>query len=370
MLQSLSTPQLSRDRDSTETILWLRERFGWMGSHSGYDQLCAALQANHTGKDLNVWRTKRNNKLSNRLFRWIHRYTQASPFYNTDSAMAELLTFWRAAQQNPALIHLTYVENQLGLLPKRRSKLTAKLIGTCHQPSSWWRLAHRHADSLKALDAVIVLANQEIPYFQQFLGDQVYFVPHGVDTAFFHPAPEATSEPPRFVFSGSWLRDLRTLSVVIDEVLARDPAVGFDMVVPRSKRTSDYFYRIARHPQVAWHAGISDSQLRQLYQRARALVLPLIDCTANNALLEAIACGLPIISNDTGGIRDYTDPSFATLVNQGDVDGFTSEILELAASSRLRQERGRKARQFAEKTLAWPHVAQTTFNVYTRVTSL
>ena len=237
------------------------------------------------------WRTQRNNKLSDRLFRWICRYAKASPFYNTDSAAAELVTLWQASQQHPELIHLTYIENQLGLLPSWRRKVSSKVIGTCHQPSSWWRLKHQNADALKALDAVVVLASHEVSYFQQFLGEQVYFIPHGVDTEFFRPDPLARSESPRFVFSGSWLRDLRTLALVIDNVLAKDPAIGFDMVVPRSKRTSDYFYRIARHDQVTWHSGISDVQLRQLYQQASALVLPLIDCTANNALLESIACG-------------------------------------------------------------------------------
>ena len=79
---------------------------------------------------------------------------------------------------------------------------------------------------------------------------------------------------------------------------------------------------------------------------------------------------LPIISNDVGGVQDYTDPSFAVLLEQGDVDGFATEILNLANSHRAQHDRGFKARQFAKETLDWSHTAQAMMNVYTNLLSL
>ncbi|MEA5465666.1 glycosyltransferase [Leptothoe sp. PORK10 BA2] len=172
---------------------------------------------------------------------------------------------------------------------------------------------------------------------------------------------------PRFVFSGTWLRDLDTLSQVIETTLARDPGIQFDLIVPANKRQQPQFYRIAHYDQVHWCGGLSDEQLRNVYRRAKALVLPLLDCTANNALLESIACGLPIISNDIGGMPDYTRDSFSTLLPPRDVNGFVEAILTLAESQESQIKQGQAARKFAETQLDWSAIANQTFNLYKKV---
>jgi glycosyltransferase involved in cell wall biosynthesis len=42
----------------------------------------------------------------------------------------------------------------------------------------------------------------------------------------------------------------------------------------------------------------------------------------HNAILETMACGLPVVSNNVGGLKEYTDPSFAFLLPTFDVNGF------------------------------------------------
>jgi len=54
-----------------------------------------------------------------------------------------------------------------------------------------------------------------------------------------------------------------------------------------------------------WHGQVDDPTLLRLYQQASRHLTPFRDFAANNALVESLACGLPIVTNDRGGVRDY-----------------------------------------------------------------
>jgi glycosyltransferase involved in cell wall biosynthesis len=306
-----------------------------------------------------------------RFLRYLARNAKPSPYYNQSSTLAEWEIIWNCFFYHPELVHVTYVENLLGILPEWKERLAHKIIGTVHQPASWWRLVHPNPDIVSSLDAIIVLARQEISYFEQYLPGRVYFIPHGVDIDFFRPAVDSqrVKQAPRCIFSGKHLRDLQALAAVIETVLRQNPRIGFDIILPSDRRTSTdpYLMRMARHEQVCWHANLSDGQLRQLYQQASLLALPLLDSTTNNALLEAIACGLPVVSNDVGGMRDYTAENFADLFPIGDVDGLSQAILKLVGDPETWKQRSLCARKFAEENLSWTRIAQMTGELYTKV---
>lgn len=361
-------------------LLWLRERFNWMGSHSGYDQVFEAIAKIKINNYASVYHSleKKPSRLTRKLLSWLIRDLKVSPHYNSSNFTAEVATFWASLFYKPDLIHLSYVESHLGFLPayKTKSSHPWKLIGTAHQPMSWWRFMHTHPDSISGLDALIVPAQREVSYFEQFLGDRVHFVRHGVDLDFFHPLSITDRNMqnlanPRCVFSGVWLRDFQALSQVIELVLKKNPHIYFDLIINQGTRNNQpEFFRMARHDQVSWHANISDQKLCSLYQQASALVFPLLDCTANNALVEAIACGVPIISNDLSGVRDYTEPSFASLFAFGDIDGMANAVLNLVDDRQECLRRGTAARLYAEQNLCWEQIALQTLDVYQKTLSM
>ncbi|MEM8780416.1 MAG: glycosyltransferase [Cyanobacteria bacterium P01_G01_bin.49] len=160
-----------------------------------------------------------------------------------------------------------------------------------------------------------------------------------------------------------------TLAAVIDQVILKNPHIHFDMILPQDDRrkNASKLVRIARHQQVHWYGGISDGHLRKLYRQASMLVLPILDCTANNALVEAISCGVPVISNNVGGLPDYTKETFADLLAIGDVEGFVNAILRLADDHQEQQKRSKAAREFAETQLSWTQIAQKTVDIYQKI---
>ncbi|MBU7583281.1 MAG: glycosyltransferase family 4 protein [Nostoc sp. TH1S01] len=354
-------------------LLWLRESFPWMGQHSGYEQICNLISNFPHGSYQSVWMEQKPlPRIIHHSLKPIVAKVKRSATYNTSSVLVEIKALWHLLTSKYNLAHVIYLERMLGILPQWKQSLSFKLLATAHQPAGLWRMQRHQPEMLSSLDGLIVLSSREVEYFDKYIPGRVHFIPHGVDVEFFCPPkdkinPTSDEGCPHCVFSGIWLRDLQTLAQIIDEVVFREPRIKFDLVVPANKRDNPHFFRIARHSQVNWYANISDTQLRDLYCQASMLVLPLLDCTANNALLEAIACGLPIISNNVGGIPDYTHHSFADLLPIGDIDGFVEAILRLANDPHECIKRGAAARTFAEQNLGWEKIADQTISLYKKI---
>ena len=57
-----------------------------------------------------------------------------------------------------------------------------------------------------------------------------------------------------------------------------------------------------------WEASVVFQKLlRALYHLSDLFFLPFVDAVANNAIVESIACGVPVVVSDVGSLRDYVD---------------------------------------------------------------
>ena len=355
-------------------VIFLRERIPWMGEHSGYDILYRYMDklCQVNVRDVLV---ARNNSFLKRSMHFILSWCSARinrlPYYDCNSMLAELDVLCKLLLHPGSLVHIMYLEMDYGILAHIKKRLSAKIVGTSHQSPGWWRMVHRNPNTVSSLDALIVMSTEQKRFFEEYFPGRVYFIRHGIDTDFFRPAThdnkiDYTNEC-HCVFSGHWMRDIQKLAVVIDKVLEKNRHVIFDLIVPRDRINDPIFYRIAHYEQVRWHSDISDIRLRDIYQKAVLLFLPLIDCTANNALLESIACGLPIITTSVGGVRDYTDISFAEYYNLEDVEGMRNAILNLVDNKSEQQKRRSAARNYALENLDWGRITLETFELYNAV---
>jgi glycosyltransferase involved in cell wall biosynthesis len=351
-------------------VLWVRESFPHMGQHSGYDYLCTTLEKQQPDRYHSVRRDR--NKTPRGIGRLLAKQMvscSSNPMYDSSSAWAEVKAMGKAYLQKIQQIHLLYVEDHFRIIAKQRNRLSARMLATAHQPSGWWRSIHGCPEELQGLDHLLVLSSREVEYFDKYLPGRVSFIPHGVDTDFFYPKEQLAASDDSTagfscIFVGQWLRDLETLVAVIDHVLARNSNIYFNLVIPIFKRNVPCLQRVARHTQVRWYANLTDEGLRDLYQKSDALVLPLLDCTANNALLEAMACGLPIISNQVGGLADYTQPNFAHLLPVGDVVGMADAILAIATDRQACKRQGLEARKSVMASFSWDNIATQVAEIY------
>lgn len=236
-------------------------------------------------------------------------------------------------------------------------------MATYHTPAQRFREVVRERTHLRRLDAVVVVSTVQQEYFESLVGrDRVFYVPHGVDAQYFQPG--TTDKPrgaPLYICVGQHLRDFRTLAGVAERLAAAAPGARIAVVAQREAAGA-----VGGLANVDLYANLSDEQLRHLYQGADALLLPLLDSTANNALLEGMACGLPVVSTDLAGVRDYVSPDSSLLSAVGDVGAMTEHALAVADNPRLCARMGAASRTRALE-LDWAAVAEQMRGVYQAV---
>jgi glycosyltransferase involved in cell wall biosynthesis len=169
------------------------------------------------------------------------------------------------------------------------------------------------------------------------------YLPNGVDTVRFSPA--ATDEQRR-------QRDrlgLRFRHVIL-HVGRHVPLKGGDVLIRAFAQAKGSLpvdtglvflgdgEQTAAWKRLAGQLGIADAVLfapthdepEHYYQAADAFALPSLQEGMPNALLEAMACGLPCVASDAGGIRDILADSFSgQLVAPGDVNALAAALQKL-----------------------------------------
>jgi glycosyltransferase involved in cell wall biosynthesis len=107
-----------------------------------------------------------------------------------------------------------------------------------------------------------------------------------------------------------------------------------------------------------------------------ALLLPAFDVFAltsvprsegiPTALLEAMACGLPVVATDVGGVREIVDDATGFIVPSRDVAAITAALERLLLASDLRVRLGAEARRRAERSFGVDRCAEAHALAYER----
>lgn len=100
-------------------------------------------------------------------------------------------------------------------------------------------------------------------------------------------------------------------------------------------------------------------------QAAETLVLPSLGEGCPNVLLEAFACGKPVIASRVGAVPDLVQHrKTGLIVNTRDVKGLVGSIRFLADNIELAKQMGKEARVFAEGELDWHVIAHRIIKFY------
>lgn len=96
--------------------------------------------------------------------------------------------------------------------------------------------------------------------------------------------------------------------------------------------------------------ALPNTEVLKYYQAADIFLMPSPVEGFPRKLLEAMACGLPIVAFDVGGIRDILGPKQQEfVVPRGDVEAFVSRTVDLIRQPELRQALAQENRQEVQR---------------------
>jgi glycosyltransferase involved in cell wall biosynthesis len=205
--------------------------------------------------------------------------------------------------------------------------------------------------------------------------DKITLIPgSGVDTDRFQPLPEPDG-PITFGFAGRLLTDKGVRALVAAHRLLRGQGHEFNLLIagnpdpanPASV-TEDEIAEWRREPGITLLGHIDD--ITALWRRCHIAVLPSHREGLPVSLLEAAACGRPLVSTDAPGCREIAlHEQTGLTVPIEDAPALAQAMLQLAHSPVLRALYGGAARKLVEDKLSAKIIGRAVVDLYNRMTS-
>jgi glycosyltransferase involved in cell wall biosynthesis len=193
----------------------------------------------------------------------------------------------------------------------------------------------------------------------------------GVDIDHFAPLPEPAGGIVTVALVSRMLRDKGVLeaAAAIRRLRARGLTIELLLAGPTdpdnaNSLTAQSLRLLAGEPGIEWLGAVAD--VRTVWRRAAIAVLPsTYGEGVPKALLEAAACGRPLIAADVPGAREAIRPGMTgLLVPPHDIEALAEAIAALAADPQRRARMGQAGRQLVERHFADGIVARETLALY------
>ena len=235
------------------------------------------------------------------------------------------------------------------------------------------RFTHFLLQSIHAV--VVVLSSRMEDYLiaHGFSLPDIRLIPNGVDIAHFHPAPTSTSleDRPQVVVCVSILRYEKGIDVLlqawrlVQEQLAHSSQA--QLIIVGNGPLTEQFECMAKALGIAdsvEFAGLQSNVPKQLH-RGNLAVLPSRFEGMPNAVLEAMACGLPCVATRVSGSEDIIQHGInGLLVEPQDYENMAKALLTLLCDPVLAKKYGHVARIRIEQHYSFERIMDMYVELY------
>lgn len=237
------------------------------------------------------------------------------------------------------------------------------------------------ASVMRSVDAIVVSTDQEredLSRLYQVPPYKVWVIPAGVDVGLFRPLDKACARQSlgltekRIVLSVGRIEPLKGLDTLIAAVASLDDLndtrllvvggePGHDIELERLKAVAS---GLGLRDQVTFTGAVDQVDLPTYYNAADVFVLPSYYESYGLVALEAMACGIPVISSRVGGPMTFVKEGVTGyLIPWRCPEPYAQRLDILLANPALRESMGKAARAKARK-MGWDEVAGRLLDLY------
>ncbi|WP_048149013.1 glycosyltransferase family 4 protein [Methanolacinia paynteri] len=254
------------------------------------------------------------------------------------------------------------------------------VINTCHgvtfsnrQFSSFKGYLEILLLKLGRFEKIVTVDGNSLPDLSEKIAKDAIYIPNGVDIEYFKKESNEMNNhlEARFLFTGR-LEEQKGLPYLIQASKKLSGEISdFKVVIVGDGSMYNELNGMVKNSglgdKIEFTGRVDNERLRFLYHSSDIFVLPSVWEGMPLTLLEAWACGLPVIVTDVGDIsRICVDKENAIIVSPKDPDALYDAMLMLARDKQLREKLGKSG----ENTVAgysWHDVMMKYMDVYRSV---
>lgn len=193
---------------------------------------------------------------------------------------------------------------------------------------------------------------------KSFPGLKINVINNGVDTDKFYPAAKPVKEP--VVLCTSRLAPRKGIEYLIGAMTLIPDAklilAGGGQFEGKMKKLTA---KLGLSRQIKFLGRIPHDRLPSIYRRAKIFVLPSLSESQSNSLLEAWACGLPLVATDTGGNSEIVNERNGILIPPADSRTLAGAVKQSLNRPWPKLKMGSK--------FLWPEAAKKYLQLYAQI---
>ncbi len=177
----------------------------------------------------------------------------------------------------------------------------------------------------------------------QLRADRVRVIPNYVDTSLFAPSRDASRRPDQLLYVGR-LDEEKNPRALLAAIEGLD--VELVMVGKGSQKEALHREASERRLRVRFLGTVPNQELPRLLNSSAALVMPSLIEGHPKALLEAMACGVPVIGANVAGIRELLMDRVTGLLCEPRPESLRTAVKDIMNDHQLAARIGAAARSY------------------------